>query len=110
MVNLCDNYNRVFGGSDNNTQVMRGRRSHNLMVVGFITTYAVSTTKVVSSSPTQARCTRYNIVIKFVSDLRVGRWFSPDTPVSSTNKIDHHEILLKVVLVKHHKKIIGILY
>ena len=49
-------------------------------------------------------------VIKFVSDLRVGRWFSPGTPVSSTNKIDHHEILLKVVLVKHHKKIIGILY
>jgi hypothetical protein len=30
-----------------------------------------------------------------------GQWFSPDTPVSSTNKTDHHditEILLKVVL------------
>ena len=30
-----------------------------------------------------------------------GRWFSPDTPVSSTNKTDHHditEILLKVAL------------
>jgi hypothetical protein len=39
-----------------------------------------------------ARCTRYNIT---------GRWFSPDTPVSSTNKTDRHdinEILLKVVL------------
>jgi len=38
-------------------------------------------------------------VIKFVSDLR--QWFSPDAPVSSTNKTDHHditEILLKVVL------------
>ena len=45
-----------------------------------------------------ARCTRYNIdVIKFVSDLRhVG-----DTPVSSINKTDRHDItkiLLKVAL------------
>ena len=41
-------------------------------------------------------------VIKFVSDLRqVGRWFSPGTPVSSSNKTDRHditEILLKVAL------------
>ena len=41
-------------------------------------------------------------VIKFVSDLRqTGWWFSPGTPVSPTNKTDHHnitEILLKVVL------------
>jgi hypothetical protein len=36
-------------------------------------------------------------VIKFISDL----WFSSGTPVSSTNKTDHHyitEILLNVVL------------
>jgi hypothetical protein len=35
------------------------------------------------------------------SDLRQGQWFSPDTPVSSTNKTDLHgitEILLKVAL------------
>jgi hypothetical protein len=40
-------------------------------------------------------------VIKFVSDLRLGRWFSPDTPVSPTNKTDRHditEILLNVSL------------
>ena len=33
--------------------------------------------------------------------LAIGRWFSPGTPVSSTNKTDRHditEILLKVVL------------
>jgi hypothetical protein len=33
--------------------------------------------------------------------LATGRWFSPGTPVSSTNKSDHHdiaEILLKVAL------------
>ena len=47
--------------------------------------------------------TRYNImyVIMFASDLRRGRWFSQGIPVSSTNKIDLHdiiEILLKVAL------------
>jgi hypothetical protein len=51
-----------------------------------------------------ARCTRYNInVIKFVSDLRhVG-----DTPVSSINKTDRHDITKNIVEsgVKHHKPI-----
>ena len=41
-------------------------------------------------------------MIKFVSDLRqVGRWLSPGTLVSSTNKADRHditEILLKVAI------------
>ena len=40
-------------------------------------------------------------MIKFVSDLRQVGGFFPGTPVSSTNKIDHHditEILLKVAL------------
>jgi hypothetical protein len=40
-------------------------------------------------------------VIKFVSDLRQGQWFSPGIQVSFTNKTDRHditEILLKVVL------------
>jgi hypothetical protein len=39
--------------------------------------------------------------------LAHGRWFSPDTPVSSTTKTGRHdiaEILLKVVL-KHQKSI-----
>ena len=37
--------------------------------------------------------------------LMAGRWFSPGTPVSSTNKTDRHgitEILLKQSGVKHH--------
>jgi hypothetical protein len=29
-------------------------------------------------------------VVKFVSDLRHGQSFAPCTPVSSTNKTDHH--------------------
>ena len=59
------------------------------------------TTKVVSSNPTHGEV--YSIqhyVIKLVT-LATGQWFSPSTPVSSTNKIDHHnitEILLKMAL------------
>jgi len=40
-------------------------------------------------------------VIKFVSDLQQGQWFSLGTPVSSTNKTDRHDInaiLMKVAL------------
>ena len=34
-----------------------------------------------------------------------GRWFSPGTPVSSTNKTDRHDIAENIVEsgVKHHK-------
>jgi hypothetical protein len=38
---------------------------------------------------------------QFVSYFAAGRWFSPGTPVSSTNETDRHgttEILLKVAL------------
>jgi hypothetical protein len=43
--------------------------------------------------------------IKFVTDIAAGWWFSPGTPVSSTNKTDRHdktEILLKVALNTTH--------
>ena len=58
------------------------------------------TTKVVSSNPVYAI---QHYVVKFVSDLRqVGGFvLILSTPVSSTNKTDHHdiiEILLKVAL------------
>jgi len=41
-----------------------GRRGRDRMVVGFTATYVISAiaTKVVSSNPTQERCTRYNII------------------------------------------------
>jgi hypothetical protein len=42
--------------------------------------------------------TLYDIVCQ---SLAAGRWFSPGTPVSSTNKTDRHEvteILLKVAI------------
>ena len=49
-----------------------------------------------------ARCTRYNIICDQVCQwLEICQWFSPGTPVSFTNKTDHHDItkiLLKVAL------------
>ena len=56
---------------------------------------------VVSSNPAQAKCTRCNIMWSSLSVTNAGWWFSLGTPVSSTNKTDHHditEILLKVTL------------
>ena len=43
-------------------------------------------------------------MIKLVSDLRQGRWFSPGTLVSSANKTDYHDITDIYVEsgVKHH--------
>ena len=52
-----------------------------------------------SSTPAQARYTRYNIMWSSMSVT--GRWFSAGTPVSCTNKIDLQDIaetLLKVEL------------
>ena len=58
-----------------------GRCDRNRIIVGFVTTYAISD--------------------KVCQWLATGWWFSPGTPVSFTIKTDHHfitEILLKVVL------------
>ena len=61
------------------------------------------TTKVVRSNPAHGDVNSIQLyVIKFLSDLlAAGRWFSPGTPISSTNKTDRHditEIVLKVAL------------
>ena len=72
---------------------------HDHMVVGFMTTYAISTLWV-------QILFRYIILDTRLCDkvcqwLVAGRWFSPGTLVSSTNKTDYldiNEILLKVAL------------
>ena len=54
------------------------------------------TTTVLSSNPAHGEV--YSIQY-YVIKLMTGRWFSPDIPVSSTNKTSRHditEILLKV--------------
>ena len=55
----------------------------------------------VSSNPTHARCTQYNIMWSSLLVTGVRSVVFSGTPVSSTNKTDLHditEILLKVVL------------
>jgi len=59
------------------------------------------TTKLWSSNPTHGK--DYSIqhyVIKFVNDLPTGRWFSPGTLVSSTNKTDRHDIPVNEILLE----------
>ena len=80
----------------------RGRRGRDRMVVGFTTTYAISSYyhwcwefESLSGRDVQ------HYAIKFVSDLRQVGGFSPVPPVSSTYKTYRHditEILLKVAI------------
>ena len=72
------------------------------MVVGCTTTNAISVYHhwCCEFEPCSWRGVQH-YVIKFVSDLQKGQWFSPGPPVSSTKKTDRHditEILLKVAL------------
>ena len=69
----------------------RSNRGLAHMVVRFKTIYAIIT----------YHHSIQHSLIKFVSDLREGQWFSPDIPVSSINKTDRHDItkiLFKVAL------------
>jgi len=78
------------------------RRGYDRMVVGFTTTCAISAYHHWSCE-FESRSTRGILDTtscdKICQWLATGRLFSPGTPVSSTNKTDHHditEILLKV--------------
>jgi len=70
--------------------------SYGSWIYNYLCNQCLSLLKLWVRTPFMTRCTRYNIMW-----LATGRWFSPGTPVSSTNKTDRHditEILLKVVL------------
>jgi hypothetical protein len=59
------------------------------------------TTNVVSSNPLRRGLLDTTLCDQVCQSLAADQWFSLDTPASSTNKTDHHdinEILLKVVL------------
>ena len=69
---------------------MDGRRGRDRKVVGFVA-YHHLRCEYKSRSWRGVVDTTY--IIKFVSGLRqVGRWFSPYTAVSFTNKTDHHDL------------------
>jgi hypothetical protein len=82
---------------------LRGRRGHDRMVVRFTTIYIFVCNECLSPLmlwvriSIRARCT--TLCDKGCRWLATVWWFSPDPPVSSTNKTDCHdiiEILLKV--------------
>jgi len=83
---------------------VRGRRCRNRMVVGFTTTYAISAYHHWScefDSRSWRGVLDTTLCDKVCQWLAAGRWFSPGSPVSSSNKTDRHEIteiLLKVAL------------
>ena len=61
--------------------------------------FCLATANIMTWNP--ARCTDAKLCDKVCQWLATGRWFSPGTPVSSTNKTDRHDItetLLKVAL------------
>ena len=86
------------------TRLSGRRRGRDRMVVGFynyLCNQCLSPLTLRVRIRTDEVYTIEHYVIKFVSDFATGRWFSPGTPVSSTNKTDRHdiaEILLKVAL------------
>ena len=85
----------------NNLPFNRGRHGHDRIVVGFITTYAISAYHHLSSNPGHGEPLDTSLCDKICQWLATDQWFSPGPPVSSTNKTDHHditEILLKVPL------------
>jgi len=79
-----------------------GRLDRDRMIVEFTTTYAIST----YHSPVVMWIwilLRRGVLDTTLCDqvcqwLATGQWFSPGTPVSSTNKTDHHDITEKVAL------------
>jgi len=70
------------------------RRERDRMVVGFTTTYAISAYYHwycdFESWSTRARCTTY--CDKICQWFATCRWFSPGSPVSSTNKTNRHNM------------------
>ena len=83
------------------TQSCRGHHGHTHMVVGFITTYVISTYHHWCEFKSRSGQGEQHYVIKFVSDLRQVGGFLCVPLVSSTNKTDCHyrtEIVLKVAL------------
>ena len=77
-----------------------GRRDRDGMVVGFTTAYAINIYHL-KCCEFESRSGDTTLCDKVCQSLTAGQWFSPGTPVSSTNKTDRHditEILLKVAL------------
>ena len=81
--------------------VSGGRCGHERVIVGFTTTYVISAYKhwCYEFEFHSGRSVHHYVIV--CQWLAAGQWFSPGTPVPSTNKTNHNnitEILLKVAL------------
>ena len=86
-------------------QTLKIFRGRDRMVVGFITKYrcnqCISPLKLWVRIPTRRDVLDTTLCDEACQWLATGRWFSPGTPVSFTNKTDRHDItekLLKMAL------------
>ena len=80
-----------------------GRDCRDHMIAGFITTYVICLSPLTLRVwiPLRGVLLDTTLFDKVCQWLATGQWFSPNTPVASTNKTDHHDIikiLLKVAL------------
>ena len=81
-----------------------GEQAKSIVLLSLITNsicFSFATNVVRSNPAAHGRFIRYNIMRKQCQWLATGRWISPGTPVSSTNKTSRHditEILLKMVI------------
>jgi hypothetical protein len=71
-----------------------------VFLLGFTTTCSI---KVVSSRLCQG-VLYTSLCDKVCQWVSTGRWFTPDTPLSSTNKTDHHNIA-KIVVFPYHRRV-----
>ena len=74
---------------------------HGSWIYNYLCNQFLSPLKLWVRTPFMAKCTRYTLCDKVCQGLVTGGWFSPGTPVSSTNKTDRHditEIVLKMAL------------
>ena len=73
--------------------------SYDSWIYNYLCNQSLSLLKLWIRTPFMAKYTRYNIIWESLSVTCDRSWFSPGTPVSSTNKTGRHditEILLKV--------------
>ena len=84
--------------------------SYSSWIYNYLCNHCLLPLKLWVQNPFVARCTRYNIMWSNLSVTWTGRWCSPGTPFSTTNKTDCHditEISLKVALntISRHQTI-----
>ena len=66
--------------------------SHGSWIYNYLCNQCLSLLKLWVLAPLMARCNRYNIMWKVCQLLAICHWFSPGTPISSTNKTYIHDI------------------